>query len=377
MPQPIPKLDTPLLLAPDFKEKIWGREELNPLYADLDLGDGAQGPGHPVWGLDLSPRDKDQPALPRIGEAWLTGGNATFLSGPVAGLTLAEVLRSGPQRLCGPNWSSTEFPLLAKFLFTSDWLSMQVHPNDDYAARHEKSRGKTEAWYIIAGADNAEIALALPPGTTRGALEAACRGSRTLDLALRFKPARGEVVYVPAGTLHALGPNLVLFEVSETSDVTYRLDDYGRLDPQGRPRQLHLERGVETTRIEFPGRRDLPKIEVSEEFGRRRYALACRHFAVEELVVRQHAKLSAASDRVECLAVIAGAGRMEMAVGWLAYRPGQTWVIPAGAAPYRLAPEKPSLLIRFYVPDLDRDFRQPLERRGVSPSMISQVVFDD
>ena len=358
----MPKLDTPLLLAPDFKEKIWGRENLEPLYP----------------APEMEPEDiSADSTFPQIGEAWLTGEQATFLSGPVAGLTLSEVMSRSCEELCGPQWSGAAFPLLAKFLFTNDWLSMQVHPNDDYAARHEKSRGKTEAWYLIDCQDDAEIALALPPETTRAALEAACREARSLELANRFRPKPAEVVYVPAGTLHALGPGLVLFEVSETSDVTYRLDDYGRLDSLGRPRHLHLERGLETTRLEAPAHRGLPKLDLPEPFGRRRYAVACRHFAVEELGLREPSKFAPSGDRVECLAVISGTGRVEIEAGWLAYRPGQTWLVPAGAASYRLVPEKPSRLLRYYVPDIERDFRQPLARRGVPPEVIAQIVFDD
>ena len=371
------KLDTPLLLAPDFKEKIWGRENLEPLYPPPDMDPGDVGLTSPVEGAESSARGGADTTFPQIGEAWLTGEQATFLSGPVAGLTLGEVMKQWPTELCGRRCEGSAFPLLAKFLFTSDWLSMQVHPNDDYAARHEKSRGKTEAWYFIDCERDAEIALALPAETTRGALEAACREARSLEFANRFRPRSAEVVYVPAGTLHALGPGLVLFEVSETSDVTYRLDDYGRLDATGRPRQLHLERGLETTQLDAPACRDLPKLEFQEPFGKRRYAVACRYFAVEEFGLRESANFAGSKDRVECFAVISGAGRVEIAAGWLAFRPGQTWVVPAGSNPYRLVPEKPSRLLRFYVPDLERDFRQPLAHRGVPPEVIGKVVFED
>jgi mannose-6-phosphate isomerase len=373
----MPKLDTPLLLAPDFKEKIWGRENLEPLYPPPDMGPANESSNSAAPGPESSAESHHDATIPQIGEAWLTGEKAAFLSGPVAGLTLGEVMNRWPTELCGSNYSGGAFPFLAKFLFTSDWLSMQVHPNDRYAARHEKSRGKTEAWYFIDCQRDAEIALALPPETTLAALEAACREARSLEFANRFRPKPAEVVYVPAGTLHALGPGLVLFEVSETSDVTYRLDDYGRLDGLGRPRQLHLERGLETTQLDAPTHRDLPKIEVQDTFGKRRYAVACRYFAIEELGLREPSNLRASKERVECLTVISGAGRVEIEAGWLAYRPGQTWVVPATGGSYRLVPEKPSRLLRYYVPETDRDFRQPLARRGVSPEMIGRVVFDD
>jgi len=356
------KLDAPLLLEPEFKEKIWGRHNLEPLFPAPEAAPAAS-----------SKRD----SAPRlIGEAWLTGARSRFLTGPVAGLTLGEVFKRWPAELCGASWKGAEFPLLAKFLFTHDWLSMQVHPDDAYAARHERSRGKTEAWYIIEAEPDAAIAVGLRAAATRKNLAIACREGLSRVAANIFHPSAGEVVFLPAGTVHAIGPGLVLFEVSETSDVTYRLDDYGRRDKQGHARELHLDRGLETARPELPAHRNLPRLQFPEPFGARRYALACPFFAVELLDVRAHGHFEAAPGRVEGLAVISGAGRVENENGWLAYGAGQTWLVPPAAGSYRLAPEERSLLVRFYVPDLDADFRQPLAKRGASPHAIQTVVFD-
>jgi mannose-6-phosphate isomerase len=368
----MPELDQPLLLAPDFKEKIWGRERLDPF----------SGSAHPESG-SAPPRARrsanraPQPKSRRIGEAWLTGEGATFMTGPVSRLTLGEVFARARAELCGARWNGDYFPFLAKFLFTSDWLSMQVHPDDDDALRHENSRGKTEAWYIIEGDENARIALALAPGTTRETLESSCRQGHSREVVQSFRPKPAEAVFVPSGTIHALGPGLVLFELSETSDVTYRLDDYGRLDHRGRPRDLHLERGLETVRLDAPAHRDLPRVEVEEPFGSRRYVVACRYFAIEVLALEDRHAFPPPPDRVEALAVIEGEGRVETSRGWLAYCAGQTWLIPPRSEAYRLVPEEQSRFVRFYVPDLDRDFRQPLVKRGVAPDVIRKVVFEN
>ena len=365
----MPKLDTPLLLAPDFKEKIWGREDLEPLYPSDELAEGAKPAGFPG-------KSAEAETVPRIGEAWLTGENATFLSGSVAGMGLGEVFRRFPHELCGPGGKAINFRCWPNFYSPAIGSPCRFTRTTSTRRRTRTSRGKTEAWYIIECDPDAEIALGVPAGTTREALEAACREARSLEVASRFRPAPSETVFVPSGTLHALGPGLVLFEVSETSDVTYRLDDYARVDDRGRPRPLHLDRGLETTRLEAPALRDLTKIELPEPFGSRRWAVACRYFAVEELAVRTAASFPDVAGRVECLTVIRGAGRVEIPAGWLAYRPGQTWVVPAGCAPFRLMPESSSRLIRFYVPDLDRDFRRSLASRGASREQIQSVVFE-
>lgn len=368
----MPKLDAPLLLAPDFKEKIWGREDLEPLYAPGDFASSpkeSSRPGAHPPGTDEKPR--------QIGEAWLTGDNATFLTGPVAGLTLGEVFRRWPEQF-GASTAGDQgrFPFLAKFLFTRDWLSMQVHPDDEYAARHENSPGKTEMWYFLECGQEAEIALALRRDTTLERFRAACHSGKSLDFAQSFFPERGDAVFVPPGTVHAIGPGFTMFEVSENSDLTYRLDDYGRVDQQGNPRELHLDRGFEIIRAGMPPHYKLPRLVMAERFGSRRYVTACRHFAVEELVLRERSMFAASPARVEGLTVVDGEGRVENNSGWIAYRPGHVWLVPPQAGQYRLVPEEPTSMLRFYVPDLDADFRRPLSRRGISEASIREVLFD-
>ena len=366
----MPKLNAPLLLAPDFKEKIWGRKNLDPLYTPCDLGRGSKDSRRSGQGL-LGPSEKPR----RIGEAWLTGDNAVFLNGPAAGLTLGEVFRRWPEELGGTASSDGRFPFLAKFLFTRDWLSMQVHPNDGYAARHENSPGKTEMWYFLECDDDAEIALTLRSGADVETFRAACRAGNSLDLTERFIPKPGDVAFLPPGTVHAIGPGVMLFEVSENSDLTYRLDDYGRVDDQGNRRELHLDRGFEVIRASMPVHYRLPRLAFEEPFGSRRYVTACRYFAVEDLVLRERAMFTASPGRVEGLVVIDGKGRVENDAGWLAYRPGHTWLVPPRAGRYRLVPEEPTRMLRFYVPDLDADFLRPLRRHGISETAIREVLF--
>jgi mannose-6-phosphate isomerase len=368
----MPQLDTPLLLSPVSKPKIWGRRDLAPLFR------------HPAEPR-IQPSKRPLPSraaaavedLPLIGEVWLTDDTSRFLNGPVAGSTLAEASRQYGPELLGRAWKHCRFPVLAKYLFTSDWLSLQVHPDDDYAARHEPGNsGKCEMWYVVRADPGARFLLGAKPGATLDKLRAAARQGTSRELVHAFRPKPREAIFVPPGTLHALGPGLVLFEAEQNSDLTYRLDDWGRVGVDGKPRPLHLDKGLEVARLDLPALRDLPRVTVREVFGSRRFVVVCRHFAVEELLVRRAASFAGSPERAEGLSILEGQGRVETAAGWLAYRTGQTWLIPPATRQYRLVPENPSRLLKFYVPDIERDFRQPLAKRRLSAAAVKRICFE-
>jgi len=311
---------------------------------------------------------------------WITDEGSRFLNGPCAGLTLNEASQKYGAELHGSAWrcgGGARFPLLAKYIYTRDWLSVQVHPDDEYARVHDPGHfGKCEMWYFLSSDHRGEVLLALKAGVTKERLAAAFENGTSRDLIQPFQPVAEEAVFVPPGTVHALGPGLVLFEVEENSDLTYRLDDFGRVGLDGKPRPLHWQKGLEVTRVELPQYRRLPRLEFHEPYGSRRWVLACRYFALEELMLTKIARFAGSVERVETLSILCGEGRVETEAGWMAYQTGDTWVIPPGVSIYRLAPEERTRLLRFYVPDIDRDFRNPLAARGVHPEQIGRTVFD-
>jgi mannose-6-phosphate isomerase len=352
----MPKLDCPLLLSPVYKPKIWGRHNLAPIFE--------------------SPASKTgEPEL--IGEVWITDDQSRFMNGPLCDLTLAQASREYGPALNGSGWTAPRFPILAKYLFTSDWLSVQVHPDDDYARVHDPgSPGKTEMWYFIHSDHGAEILMGLKPGVTREKLKAAFAKGTSRELVCAFHPKAEEAVFVAPGTVHALGPGLILFEAEQNSDLTYRLDDFGRMGLDGKPRPLHLKKGLDVTRIEAPALRDLPRLQFREPFGSRRYVVASRYFAVEELNASKCVFGTSAPERVEVFSILRGEGRMETDAGWMGYRAGETWLIPPEAGCYRMVPLKESRLLKFYLPDLEKDFRRPLMKRGVKLGDIQKICFD-
>ncbi len=363
------RLDSPLQLSPVFKPKIWGKRELAPLfprarYPEL-TGSRAGGAGAEAGEAEL------------MGEVWITDDGSRFLNGALAGLTLREASETYGPELNGSGWKHPRFPILAKYIYTADWLSVQVHPDDAYARLHDPGNwGKCEMWYVVEASREARILLGLKPKVTADSLKVAFEKGTSRQLLNSLHPRVGEAIFVPPGTVHALGPGLVLFEVEQNSDLTYRLDDYGRVGLDGKPRPLHLEKGLEVTRMGLPARRDLPRLEFREAYGSRAFVLACRFFALEELSLRKAGTFQGKLERIEVLAVLEGAGRVETDEGWLGYRMGDTWLIPPATRKYRLVPRERTRMLKFYVPDLAEDVRRPLQRRGFRSALVNKIIFE-
>lgn len=226
----------PLLLLPEFRERVWGARDLSPIY-----------PNYKVEG---------EP----IGEVWLTGDDCRVANGPLAGQTLGDLAKRYGRDLVGEAAPDPHrFPLLIKFLFPCEKLSVQVHPDDETARRSGLPHGKSECWYVVAAEIHAQVGLGLKSGTARADFESAVRRGDRADALLNWiyvKP--GELIYNPAGTLHCIGPGSVLLEVQQNSDVTYRLYDYGR------PRELHLEQGLAAMKEGASGGRVRPLGKIEE-----------------------------------------------------------------------------------------------------------------
>ena len=203
-----------------------------------------------VWGGQLL-----RPATPPIGEVWAAYGPSRIAGGAHAGRTLDDLTAEYGAALLGSTVAShfgTHFPLLIKLLDCADWLSVQVHPDDEQACRMvgPDEFGKTEAWYFLSAATGSQIMLGVKPEVGEQELEDAIRGGRIRSVANLVDVQAGDAVVVPAGTLHALGPGLLLYEVQEASDTTYRVYDWDR--PASDGRALHIEESVAVTRAVGP-----------------------------------------------------------------------------------------------------------------------------
>ena len=208
----------PFRLAPYFRTRIWGFHDLAPWFDYKTEGEP-------------------------IGEVWLTGEMCKAATGPFFGQTLRAITdREGPE-LLGSALGDGEFPLLVKILFPKEKLSVQVHPDDAMAREYGEPRGKTECWYALDAQPGASVALGLRPGITAEQVRAAIKNA-TLEELLEMVPVqKNDMLFVDAGTVHAMGPGVVILETQQTSDLTYRMYDYGR------PRELHLEKSLEAMRL--------------------------------------------------------------------------------------------------------------------------------
>ena len=244
-----------------------------------------------IWGGRRLERDgwKQLPSSEiLVGEAWETEASNLIENGPYTGKTLEAVVQEMGVSLLGK--CSTEiygqrFPLLAKFIDANAQLSVQVHPNDTYAAEHEGGKsGKTEFWYILAVEPGSTIVYGFKDRTSREEVEQAIQNV-TLDSLLHEEEVQvGDVIFVPAGTVHAIGSGILLYELQEYSDVTYRMYDYGRLTAAGKPRELHIEHSLTVSSYEVPVRvKRTPVLLAGGPGYEDRCLVACRYFVTREI----------------------------------------------------------------------------------------------
>jgi mannose-6-phosphate isomerase len=362
----------PTRIEPIFRARIWGARSLAPLYPE-------------------------KTNLPEpLGEAWLTAVDCRIASGPYEGQFLGPAWREMPMQWRGAALLSVpEFPILVKFIFPADKLSIQVHPDDAYASANEQAaggRGKTEMWHAVTAQPDARVLLGLKPGVTREQfLEALA--AHSLEQLFEAHPVNpGDTFFIPAGTPHAIGPHMVLCEIQEYSDLTYRVYDYGRTDAHGNPRELHIEKALEVTDFgkRAGGGRVLPAgnssgavtgsgaaaTAAAPQTGgpSSRMLAGCYFFAAERQDFATRIDAQSNPYRFEVVVCLSGTGTIEWQNRQSVYQPGECWFIPAALGGFSLVPRTPTSIIRAMVPNLGA-LRSDLLERGVPVQEIDRVLF--
>lgn len=305
-------------MMPEFHERVWGTRDLAPIYSR-------------VIGNDP------------IGEVWLTGDECKVANGPLSGLTLADLCgRYGRELVGGAAPYANRFPLLIKFLFPKQKLSVQVHPDDEGAAALGLPNGKTECWYVARSVSGATVGLGLKPGTTREEFAKAIEEKRAEDLMNWIDVKTGEMIYVDAGTVHAIAPGSILIETQQNSDTTFRLYDYGR------PRELHVEKGMQVMRERTAAGKVVPQSAAGHDL-----LVASSCFVVERYKSEAPITFDNAGERssAEVLVAVDGCGVVESEGSQpVSFNRGEAVIIPASVAGFRLRPQWSIEFLRMRLP---------------------------
>ena len=298
----------PLLLSPEFHERVWGSRNLAPIF-------------------DRKIPENETP----IGEAWLTGDECKVANGMLRGKSLRELSATFAEKLIGNRApGKNRFPLLIKFLFPKEKLSVQVHPDDDGAKQIGQSCGKTECWYVLKADPGAQVGLGLAPGTTREQLERAINETRAEKLLNWIDLHAGDLIYVDAGTVHTIGPGSVIVETQQNSDTTYRLYDYGR------PRELHVEKGLTATKEKTRAGKIAPQ--ALSNGDSRLIASPC--FVIEKWHLERPRELATSSASPTVLVALEGCGVIESPGNQpVTFTKGEAVVIPASLGEFQLRPQ--------------------------------------
>jgi mannose-6-phosphate isomerase len=296
----------PFRLKPWFSERPWGRRDLRPWYEETATKE-------------------------LVGEAWLTGPQCVVESGEFEGRTLASLTGE----LGG------EFPLLVKLLFPNEKLSVQVHPDDAQARAAGEVRGKTECWYVLEAEKGAAVALGLKDDVTVADMQQAIAAG-TMEQLLRWVPVSvGDMLFVDAGTVHAIGPGVVLLETQQTSDVTYRLYDYGR------PRELHLEDGLKVIKTKTEAGKVVPR--AMDGFTR---LIEKQYFIVDRFDLETMEERRVATEGRGCLVGLRGTVAVITPGEEVELVPGQAVVIPPGYDEVIVEAEQRASFVRCTAPNV-------------------------
>jgi mannose-6-phosphate isomerase len=353
---PFPTSPEPFRIESVFSPRIWGVRSLAPLFPE-----------------------KTNLAEP-IGEAWLTGLDCKIATGPFAGKTLGAAWREMPAEWRGTKLASTpNFPILVKFIFPADKLSIQVHPDDAYASVHEKAaggRGKTEMWYVVSAEPGARLLAGLKSGVTKETFLEALAAHTLEDVFESYEVRASDTFFIPPGTPHTIGPEMVICEIQEYSDITYRVYDYDRLDAHGKPRELHIEKALEVIQFGRAHQRKIPSLSLSAKGQQARLLCACQYFAAEWFQSSERREFPVDPEHFQLLVVLSGRGNLGWPAGAAHYKAGECWMLPASLDLAALHPLQPTTILRAYVPDIAA-LPKFLHHAGLTGSAISQCVFGE
>ncbi len=350
----------PLSFDEFYAERIWGGRKLETVY------------GKPI-----------PPSVP-VGEAWLVSDHPQHISTVrngqehVIGRTLRELLEEDARAILGSYAGLTvhgRFPLLLKILDTAEFLSVQVHPDDAAAVRlGESDVGKSEMWHILEAEPGSQLICGLHPEVDESTLRTAIRLGTLGSSLVNLPVSSGTSVFVPAGTVHAIGPGILLSEIQQNSDITYRIHDWDRVQSDGTPRTLHIEKslGVVDYRSRHMGA--AKPLAIRRNTATTQILCACRYFAGERIELAGTHLRETGGRSFRLLLGVAGEMWVSTGQGRQNLRPGTAALIPGMHPHYEISGT--GTYLDYYVPDLANDILRPLREEGYGDAEIFRLGGD-
>ena len=343
----------PIKLKPVYKDYIWGGRYFEKFNRELPDGLLAES-----WELSCH-----------------KNGVSTILNGELTGKTLLEAIKADPINILGTQFplDCDEIPLLIKLIDANDRLSVQVHPGDSYAAVYEGSLGKNEMWYIIDAKPGAKLVAGLKEGVTKESFAKAIEENHVEKCLLDIEVKPGDVINIPAGLVHAIGSGIVIAEIQQMSDTTYRVFDYNRVDSEGVTRPLHLERALDVINfdacpknVKYEG----ANVKINENCDKIVF-LANKYFACERYDVDGSFSEKCDGSKFFIFICLEGDGSISSENITENFKAGETIFIPAGIGEYKA--EGHFTALKTYIPDYKKDIVEPMRKAGCSDSEIYRV----
>ncbi|MTI60025.1 MAG: class I mannose-6-phosphate isomerase [Firmicutes bacterium] len=345
----------PLLFNPVYKEKIWGGNKIRDFF-DRDITGG------------------------RVGESWEIAahekGMSIIANGEFAGEPFQGLLNKYPVQLLGKRVSYQEgdsFPLLVKLLDANDKLSVQVHPDDNYARENEGEQGKTEMWYIINAEPAAKLIYGVKPGISREDFSQAIEKGTLEKYLCEIEVKTGDFFFIPSGTLHAIEEGILLAEIQQNSDTTYRVYDWNRKGQDGKQRDLHIKKALDV--IDFavnPFSNTTKPLLVENQNYSKRYLAICPYFAVEKYDVQKKFTLNPAGKSFYILMNITGKGEIEYDNNSFEFDRGMTYFIPASLKNLTISGQLEAIVS--YIPPSKEDIITALLQEGFSREELARLA---
>lgn len=306
----------PILLSPAFKDYLWGGTKLKTSFGKKsDLAIVAES-----WELSTH---KD--------------GQSQVASGPDTGLTLSDYIQKHGNTILGKHAEAFDyFPILIKFIDAKDNLSVQVHPDDAYALKHEGEYGKTEMWYVLEAEEGASLYCGFKSSISREEFQRRIEDNTLLEVLNQVKVHKGDVFFIKSGTVHAIGKGIVICEIQQNSNTTYRVYDYDRRDAQGNPRPLHIQKALEVAELCPPAQigNDTPPKNCGGYTVKQ--LASCQYFTVEKLDIASSATLQISKESFQSIICTEGKGSLTLDGNALRFQKGDSIFIPAQETSYSI-----------------------------------------